>query len=348
MKVIPTTHSSVARANGANDHTFARNGKVLASLNARPQKRSDLSIGFRAGRENGPPSLTAHFSIEAAQPLRAEFFPIAAGQSQCVSGLPARATSENEIVFFYCVKGRGRCEIERRCYELMPGQMLVMPAHAERKYTMYAEHPWSLIWMQFAVVNVDVCAANFSKDELPRVPQKFGRLTPQPTTLGAFERTEMLALFQDVLQAFDVPSPQRLVRVSQRVARLVDASISSRPENDQREKDAVDKIGRTIDYMKQHLNEPLRAATLAGVANMSLPHYFALFKRVVGRSPIDYLIKLRMEHARRLLADTSWSVKEVAVSLGYDDPLYFSRVFKSINQTAPSDFRARTRHAGER
>jgi iron complex transport system substrate-binding protein len=96
--------------------------------------------------------------------------------------------------------------------------------------------------------------------------------------------------------------------------------------------------------MKQHLNEPLRAATLAGVANMSLPHYFALFKRVVGSSPIDYLIKLRMERARRLLAETSWSVKEVAVSLGYDDPLYFSRVFKSINQTAPSDFRARRRN----
>ena len=96
--------------------------------------------------------------------------------------------------------------------------------------------------------------------------------------------------------------------------------------------------------MKEHLNEPLRAATLAGIANMSLPHYFAQFKRVTGSSPIDYLIKLRMDHARRLLSETSWSVKEVAVSLGYEDPLYFSRVFKSVNQTAPTDFRAQKRN----
>ena len=95
--------------------------------------------------------------------------------------------------------------------------------------------------------------------------------------------------------------------------------------------------------MKQHLSEPLRAATLASVAHMSLPHYFALFKQRVGSTPIDYFIKLRMEQARHLLAETSWSIKEVAAVLGYEDPLYFSRVFKSVTRATPSDYRQKQR-----
>jgi len=114
-----------------------------------------------------------------------------------------------------------------------------------------------------------------------------------------------------------------------------------RPQNGHTrgEADVAQKIEHSIDYMKQHLDEPVRAATLAAVANMSLPHYFALFKRLIGGTPIDYFIKLRMEHARRLLAETSWSVKEVAATLGYEDPLYFSRVFKSVNSAPPSHYR---------
>jgi AraC-like DNA-binding protein len=99
------------------------------------------------------------------------------------------------------------------------------------------------------------------------------------------------------------------------------------------------RIGLTISYMKEHLDKPLRAATLANVAKMSLPHYFVTFKRCTGSTPIDYFIRLRMERARELLATTSCSVKEIAGVLGYDDPLYFSRVFKAVNQITPTQYR---------
>lgn len=99
------------------------------------------------------------------------------------------------------------------------------------------------------------------------------------------------------------------------------------------------RIALSITYMKEHLDKPLRAATLAAIAKMSLPHYFVIFKRCTGSTPIDYFIKLRMERARELLATTLCSVKEIAGVLGYDDPLYFSRVFKSVNNTTPTQYR---------
>ena len=105
------------------------------------------------------------------------------------------------------------------------------------------------------------------------------------------------------------------------------------------------RIDQSIAYMTQHLDRPLQVATLAAQADVSPSYFFALFKRWTGCPPMDYFIRLRMHQARRLLDSTSASVKEVAAAMGYDDPFYFSRVFKSVHQVAPSAYRARARES---
>jgi AraC-like DNA-binding protein len=112
------------------------------------------------------------------------------------------------------------------------------------------------------------------------------------------------------------------------------------------ESEAVKRIGQCIAFMREHLNQPLQVATLAAKACTSPSHFFVLFKRVTGSPPIDYFIRLRMERACRLLEAGSWHVKEVAAALGYDDPFYFSRVFKSTVHVPPSEYRAVTAGAG--
>jgi AraC-like DNA-binding protein len=92
--------------------------------------------------------------------------------------------------------------------------------------------------------------------------------------------------------------------------------------------------------MREHLNQPLPVAKLAALAHISPSHFFALFKRRTGSSPMDFFTHLRMQRACRLLDGTSASVKEVAAVLGYDDPFYFSRVFKAVNRIPPSRYRA--------
>ncbi len=324
MKTLGRPYSNHVHPNGSNGRTFARNGHCANIANVRePQSRKDL-------QENGALVLPDQRASGFAGVGR-QFLPKAAGRSESAWALPGRAASENEIVLFYCVNGRGWCEIEGSRREIMPGQLLVVPAKVPRTFVTYGTCPWSLIWVQLAVMDLNAVAKESS-------------LSSRSATLVTSEKAEMLALFQETLQALETSCPQRVLQVSERATRLLHRSSPSLGESSQTETDSAVKIGRSVDYMKEHLDKPLRAATLAAIANMSLPHYFAQFKRIIGSSPIDYLIKLRMEHARRLLAETSWSVKEVAVSLGYDDPLYFSRVFKSVNRTAPSDFRAKKRN----
>jgi AraC-like DNA-binding protein len=103
--------------------------------------------------------------------------------------------------------------------------------------------------------------------------------------------------------------------------------------------DNARRIEQSIQYMRQHLDQPLQVARLAALVNISPSHFFALFKRRTGCAPIDFFIRLRMDQACELLDGTLLNVKEVAAALGYDDPFYFSRTFKSVNHVAPSEYR---------
>jgi AraC-like DNA-binding protein len=109
--------------------------------------------------------------------------------------------------------------------------------------------------------------------------------------------------------------------------------------SDDGESEGAQKIAQSIAYMLEHLDQPLQVATLAARACVSPSHFFVLFKRSTGCPPIDYFIRLRMHRARELLEAGSLHVKEVAAALGYEDPFYFSRMFKSVNHVAPVEYR---------
>jgi len=64
----------------------------------------------------------------------------------------------------------------------------------------------------------------------------------------------------------------------------------------------VTTLARTVAYMEQTYMEPLTLRSLATRACLSVPHFSRVFKQYYGTSPLDYLIKLRTNQARRLLA----------------------------------------------
>ena len=137
---------------------------------------------------------------------------------------------------------------------------------------------------------------------------------------------------RDRLDGFTYPSPLNSVRsAAPEASPGLDARTNGGPET---------RIQQCVAFMCQHLDQPLQVAALAARASTSPSHFFVLFKRVTGSPPIDYLIRLRMQRACQLLDAGLLPVKDVAAAVGYEDPFYFSRVFKSMHQVAPSHYRA--------
>ena len=103
-----------------------------------------------------------------------------------------------------------------------------------------------------------------------------------------------------------------------------------------RENDIVEDA---IFFMKEHLKRRLTLEKLAKEAELSASHFSLVFRKKTGRAPMDYLIHLRIQKACQLLDATGLRIKEVALHVGYDDPYYFSRIFKKVMSLSPVEYK---------
>lgn len=92
-------------------------------------------------------------------------------------------------------------------------------------------------------------------------------------------------------------------------------------------------------YIKDHAHEDLSLERLAAVVDRNPFYVSKLFKEQFGMNYIDYLTECRMEAAKQLMLESEMSLKEITFEIGYNDPNYFSRVFKKIVGHSPTDYR---------
>jgi len=95
------------------------------------------------------------------------------------------------------------------------------------------------------------------------------------------------------------------------------------------------------DFINEHYTEPITLPQLAHLANWSVPHFSEEFRRHIGESPIDYVIRQRLLHASYLLQDVNLSVTDIANRVGYDNLYHFSKSFKRRFHLSPRNFRER-------
>jgi AraC family transcriptional regulator of arabinose operon len=107
------------------------------------------------------------------------------------------------------------------------------------------------------------------------------------------------------------------------------------------QQDAVadERLTRVIDYIRATLHEAPDYPQLSRLANLSYCQLFRLFKRHLDLSPQQYIERQRVEYAKKLLSLNHLSIKEVALQIGFVNPLYFSRRFQKATGLSPSQYR---------
>lgn len=100
-------------------------------------------------------------------------------------------------------------------------------------------------------------------------------------------------------------------------------------------------IGQAQDFIEHHLTEPLTVADLADRFNFSRRNFIRRFKEATGNTPIEYIQRVRIEAAKRLLETTAKSVEEVIYQTGYSDGKSFRSLFRKFTGCLPSEYRSR-------
>jgi AraC-like DNA-binding protein len=98
-------------------------------------------------------------------------------------------------------------------------------------------------------------------------------------------------------------------------------------------------IEAAIAFMEERYGEELSLKDIAAQAYLSPHHFSETFKRACGMPPWEFLLRLRLDHAKQLLRDTSRSVTDIALSVGFADSSYFARVFKAEVGATPRAWR---------
>jgi transcriptional regulator GlxA family with amidase domain len=100
-------------------------------------------------------------------------------------------------------------------------------------------------------------------------------------------------------------------------------------------------VTRAQTWMQAHLREAFTFEQLAGVLAVSPRTLIRRFKTTTGYNPAEYLTRLRVEEAKRLLERSNLPLEAVAERVGYRDPSSLRRVFRRVTQMSPSEFRKR-------
>lgn len=99
------------------------------------------------------------------------------------------------------------------------------------------------------------------------------------------------------------------------------------------------QVKKVTTYMRERLGAPIGLDDLAGVAGLSRFHFCTAFREATGATPHDWLVRLRIEKSRQLLADPKLPITDIALAVGYETPSSFAAAFRKIVGTTPTAYR---------
>lgn len=110
-------------------------------------------------------------------------------------------------------------------------------------------------------------------------------------------------------------------------------------EEDRRHDKNFDNIRQAIIYIRDNIREKISVDILAQMSGMSKYHFIREFKRITHYTPVMYINIVRIEMARRLLAEKKYSIGEISERCGFDNLSYFTKTFKKYTGVTPSELR---------
>jgi AraC-like DNA-binding protein len=240
-----------------------------------------------------------------------------------------RPEGADEDHLMMCVGGTGFVEVGGVRNQLGTGQLLIIPRRARHTYWADDDAPWSLYWMHFR--------GEESEYYVGRIPGP-----GVPAGIDAATIEEAMRLFRDCLGALEngytLPD---LIYASQSARHILSLLLFRNRALPVHESHAERKrqLQAIMEFMHEHVTEHLTLGQLAREAGHSVSHFSEWFRDQAGQSPMACFVQLKIRHACRLLDLTDKPVKAVAMETGYDDPYYFSRVFKRLIGVSPARYR---------
>jgi AraC-like DNA-binding protein len=260
-------------------------------------------------------------------PLARDCYPLAIGYYETAHRHNMSRRRHDDNILIYCFSGKGHLKTNNWHGEVNAGEVMIMPSGTAHHYRSDNRDPWSIYWCHFS---------GSLADEYIR---HLGTAGNKPVT-AIGQSPALIAQFQTLLQAaskgYDTAA---LIHASNMLKQLLTYIALLIRDASGEQKSGFDVAGVQA-FMLQNLDRPLNLQVLAEKVGLSKYHFSKRYKQATGFSPIEHLIRMKIEYARYLLETSDLSVGDIAAKVGYEDSLYFSRQFHKATGISPTRYRA--------
>jgi AraC family transcriptional regulator of arabinose operon len=238
-----------------------------------------------------------------------------------------RKTGSNEYILLYCIKGEGTVTLNGKTVRLRPHTFFIIPKHVAHHYKSSVQDPWSILWVHFTGAHAEILYARYL--------ESFGHnehFIPYAESLNQ--------LFNETLTIMERSFRMRDIEIANiKFFAFISSLIYHKDIHPHVQEDDV--VSHSIQFMKANLDNLFSVEELAGQQHCSTSHYYRLFHQQTGTSPIQYFNQLKIHKSCQYLYFTDKSVKEICLELGFNDPYYFSRIFRKFMGISPMKYRSR-------
>ncbi len=210
------------------------------------------------------------------------------------------------------------------------GHMVLYRPKEPQRYIYYGEEQTEVYWVHFTGNNVTNILRHYGIGSGMRVIETGTSLEyPRIFKQMIQELQRCQAHYPDLLTLLLL---ELLIRIERQIGR------------EHRPKDAYlnAEMELAIQHFNDHYSDEINIEEYALSRGMSVSWFIRSFKQYAGTTPMQYLVERRMANAQVLLETTSYNISEIAALVGYDNPLYFSRIFRKQKGMSPSEYRKTT------
>ena len=237
-----------------------------------------------------------------------------------------RPTGRRDYQLLYIAKGKGHFYFDGKEQIITEGNMILYRPNEVQMYYYYAPDKTEAYWVHYTGRHVESILEFY---ELPETENVFYTGT-SPDYQWMYRQ-----MIQE-LQLCRANYEELLSLMLRHIFIMINRYIV---EGRKAGSDIQNEIERAAHYFNENYNKPLNIDEYAESRHMSTCWFIRSFKQILKVTPMQYILSLRMANAQSLLETSEYNISEIAEAVGYDNPLYFSRLFHKHIGVSPTEYR---------
>jgi len=257
--------------------------------------------------------------------LSHELYPTALGYYPSAKHHSMLRVEHDDYLLMYCIEGQGEIVAGDYKVALTAGDLIIVPPGIPHTYAANPDKPWSIFWCHFRGSNA-------------RAFYHYLALTVDSPCIEGLNDVALQSNFRSLISiastGYSLPV---FIHAANQLRQLL--TFIERLKRRGKNLAASHSLEKVRAFMRESTHRNVSLEELAEISGLSKYHFNRKYKALTGYAPMQHFIHMKVEQACLLLDSTALNIAEIAFQLGYDDPLYFSRVFRKVTGLAPSQYR---------